>query len=281
MIKCIDTESFKIKLEQLRPNCFNVDKVIYKNRHHEVIITCLRCNLEFKIKPDILFGKKKECCPDCNLKLPKRKNVKCKFSLQDYIEYCTLRGWKPISTEIPKNTDTPGFMIECEYGHRWDTSSLHSLRKGHGCPECSNHKKITLNDYINVCKDIGEFIGELPKNSYSPAKWLCYNCNNLYYAVYAEVKRGSWRDCKNVRNLNNYIKICKNNGKFIDELPKNTKCLVNWLCFNCNSIYVSCYDRVRSGTWCNCKNKIAERLQWKSLRNRFTGACCFLGRLEQ
>ncbi len=77
--KCINLETFKLKLEELRPNCFNSDKVIYKNSDTLLILVCIRCDYEFSITPRRLFGKKKECCDECNKIIPKKIRSKHKI----------------------------------------------------------------------------------------------------------------------------------------------------------------------------------------------------------
>lgn len=105
--KCIDNKTFKLKLQELRPDCFNTDNVKYKNKETEVELTCLRCVLNFNLKPYIIFGKKKECCPKCNLTFPKKKRQNI-YTLLDYIKICKDFEIEYLSDFIPKNISTPG-----------------------------------------------------------------------------------------------------------------------------------------------------------------------------
>lgn len=266
--KCTNTETFKLKLQELRPDYFNTDNVNYINTNKLVNLICLRCNLNFDIAPCVLFRKKKECCPKCNLLVPRKQRIKYKYSLEDYIIFANSKNWKYLSKNIPQNITIPGGLFECEYGHPWNTSALHDLKKGHGCPTCSNGTKKTLLDYQKICGNKGKYLDDIiPKTTETNIKYFCYNCENEYISCYHNIEKGCWCNCKNLKTLNDYLNIGNNNVEYIlDYIPIKTLVRINgWKCKICNEIFTCSYISISVGSSCTCtiyktQNKLKKKL---------------------
>jgi len=81
-----NTEMFVKKLNSMRPNCFDTSKAIYTASQEDLILICLRCNIEFNAKPNGLFDKRiVEPCRFCST----RSNL---LTLKDYQNVCGDKG---------------------------------------------------------------------------------------------------------------------------------------------------------------------------------------------
>lgn len=253
MIKAINTESFKNKLQIMRPGYFDTSKVIFINSETEVELLCLRCKNIIYLKPARLFKKEvKEPCKICG----NPKEIK---TLLDYQKLAERKGWKYLSNDIPKTTTSNGGWFECQDGHQWNTSSYNYLVKAkNGCPYCSGLARLTLEDYQKVADNKGRYILDYipPNNKTLINGWLCYRCNNIYQSYYYHIKNGHWCGCSVVRLLSDYQTVAGNKGKYIlNYVPERvTETINGWLCYNCNTIYQTSYSRIKDGHWCNCIN---------------------------
>ena len=81
-----NTEMFVERLNSLRPNCFDISNAIYTGSQKDLILICLRCNIEFNAKPNGLFDKRiVEPCRFCST----RSNL---LTLKDYQNVCGDKG---------------------------------------------------------------------------------------------------------------------------------------------------------------------------------------------
>lgn len=263
-IKCFNTESFKEKVENCYPGRFDTSNSHYINTWTEVHIFCKICNNSLKIKPYLFFKTHIECCKFCRQNNPNLRNSK--YTIDDYINLANDRGWKYLSTDIPKLCSLPGGLFECEFGHQWTTSSFSGLKSGGECPKCLNCFPMTITDYKDICKNKGEFIDEnIPKNTNIKCNWLCYSCNKTYITSYSNIKEGMWCLCIHKVNLDDYLNINISGVKYIlNYIPKTAKTLIEgWLCELCNKIYSTSYNNLKYANcgMCHCTtNKTESKL---------------------
>lgn len=117
----------------------------------------------------ILMGKG---CPYCYGNAPKKP--------EDYCAVAKGRGFIWLGPEVP--TTKINTWWECEEGHQWK-ARYSAIRRGRGCPHCSNRVPKTIEDYHALASEwVGrdyhaptiEWIGEeLPPTTMTKTRWRC------------------------------------------------------------------------------------------------------------
>ena len=229
-------EVYKQKIELLHPNHFNFENSIYINYNTEFKVMCLKCNNILTIRPRYLSNKdsKEPCsfCRDINgnkkVVLNPNNNTKKKV-LSDYINlniekyiYLGIKINDNLfdSTLIPKNNKEKTAYwkcIKCEYIFLATYFCLNTR----GCANCCNHISKTLEDYKNICKNKGIYLGVKNENGEYQATqipisthinnswWKCFSCNNEWSCSYTNINNNKWCPaCKHKTELKifNFLK---------------------------------------------------------------------------
>lgn len=290
-------ENFKTKLENIRPSSFDLNNVVYKGINRLVKIKCLRCNNMCEKTPLILYRRDiEECCDFCCEDNPSQRRII--YDYEDYVNVCESLDLKYLSDDIPKNTTSIGGVYECQNQHVWKTTSLQYLLNGYGCPHCTHTKKPSLQEYQTSCGNKGYFCDTVPSDIYIKVKWICYFCENDYYANLNDVKAGLWCNCipksprspRTPKSLNNFSSSSPRTPtrdspyQFISSsphsqanTPKNTpkpisispKPITNVQCEECGRNNLKFGDtRIRGGR-CFCKLNSSESKLEKILNDKY------------
>jgi len=99
--------------------------------------------------------------------------------------------------EIKRERKKTKLIIECEFGHRWDTARLHHIKEGIWCPECglmklAAHFKDSLEIFRNIAKkNGGECLSDSYVNQRHKLKFKCLE-GHEWDGWPQSIKRGSW-----------------------------------------------------------------------------------------
>lgn len=143
-MKKLTSEEFINKANLIHNNKYCYDKVFYVNKRTKVCIICPEHG-EFWMSPGNHIVNK-QGCPYCG-------GTK-KLSNEQFIARANqIHNYKyDYSKILYKNNRTKVCIICPEHGEFWQIPSSHL--KGYGCPECSNYKKLTTEEFIEKAKSV-------------------------------------------------------------------------------------------------------------------------------
>lgn len=194
--------------------------------------------------------------------------MKSKYTLETFMEILEIKrpGLFDASKSIYVNQSTliNILCLKCNnYSDILPKYLLSPLKNGECCKFCQKRKKkITIEDYRNLAESIGwSYSGSnIPKCvNFSGGNFVCPE-GHIVTSSYSHIQDG--RGCPTCSKMiklvyKDYINVCGNKGRFLDEdIPKNNKVNVNWLCFSCNKNYNASYHSVDAGHWCGCENNV-------------------------
>ena len=88
------------------------------------------------------------------------------------------------------------YQWKCSKGHKWK-SNWHSVQGGSWCPECSGHKKFTLEDLqLYASERKGRCLSKEYKNAHSKIEWECENKHQWKSSWHNERKKDWCRKCR-------------------------------------------------------------------------------------
>ena len=200
-------------------------------------------------------------CPQC---ADFSKNIK------DYQILADSKGWKYLSTTIPKNVSTPGGIFQCEYGHQWNTSTYNSLNHGCGCPICSNVSK-TLEDYqqLAISRGFKYLSNDIPQNVSTPGGiFECEYGHQWNTGCYNSLQKGCGCPCclgLVKKTLKDYQELALSKGfKYLSNtIPLNTVIKGGLFeCENGHQLNSISYNHLQQGHGCSrCVGLIPKTLQ--------------------
>lgn len=161
---------YVIELKNKNPDIEIVGEYIGANKN--VLHRCKICEYEWSPKPSLIllgFG-----CPQCNRKRMTKTNNQYIDELREKNTNISVVG-----TYINYHTKIAHKCNVC--GYEWDLDPAGAL-SGTGCPKCTNHIKLTQDDFINRMKNIHptiQVIGEY-KGSDFPVKVKCLKDNFVW-----------------------------------------------------------------------------------------------------
>lgn len=102
-------------------------------------------------------------CPHCAGLAPKTP--------EDYHSVAQMRGFKWVGGEVVSVITKTRWR--CANGHEW-YAAYHDVRKGNGCPHCSQQSPLTAGDYAHTAYVRGFFwVGTLPQSAHHRTRWQC------------------------------------------------------------------------------------------------------------
>lgn len=180
-----------------------------------------------------------------------------KISIDEYIKLAQEMEISWIG-DIPERT-IEKTLWKCSIGHEWE-ASYHSIKKGTGCPHCSNHVAKTLYDYRLLAQKIGYSLKEntIPKTTHHKAVWICQN-HHEWTSSYKDIINGNRCPyCSNrlKKTSLDYKNLgIEKNLKWLGSNIKNTHSKTLWQCKEGHE-FLSSYDKIRSGGYCpECNGK--------------------------
>lgn len=148
-----------------------------------------------------------------------------KLTKDDYLqickEYAFHKNGECLSTNY--NLVHDKLLWKCNYGHIWEASAA-NIKKGKWCPECSNNKKLSLQDCIDFAKlKDGYCISNEYINSSSILNWKC-KFGHIWKSTFNNIKsKNSWCPTCNVTFGENICRLFFEkffNKDFIKTKPK-------------------------------------------------------------
>lgn len=213
--------------------------------HQPTLWRCLQRH-EFKMSyGDIRGG---HGCVYCSGLLPKTE--------ADYLTLAQKRGFKIIGS-IPANV-VSNAEWECSFGHRWK-AAYHSIRKGGGCPYCSNSVPKTAGDYAALAAQRGIFwIGPMPQRTEFLTEWQCH-LGHRWFAKFSNVYHRasgcpecSYEQRQSSRRLkpDAYYRLAEKRGFiWLGSHVTSTNAKTTWQCRS-NHAWEATYNNISNGTNC-------------------------------
>ncbi len=195
------TEEFVQKATKVHGNKYNYSKVDYKGVLEKIIIIC-PIHGEFEQFPfHHLSG---SGCPICGLQ---------KTTTEEFIQKATkVHGDKYNYSKVEYSGNLEKITIICPIHGEFEQSSNNHLR-GHGCPSCSENKKLTTEEFIEKAKKVHENKYDYSKSIYNGArkniKIICPEHGEFEQIAYTHLKGARCPVC-----MGNQLKTTK---QFIDE----------------------------------------------------------------
>ena len=233
---------------------------------------CNKCKHEFEttfssINQDFL-------CPKC-------AGRRIKKTLNDYREICKNKGiylgYNNHENEIPK-TVSDKCLWKCDKCEYVFESNYNRIQQDKWCPKCSGHLRKSLDDYREICKDKGIYLGfkdennnyilDFPKKVMDNCWWKCTTCDYEFETCYNRIQQGGWcAKCSgNLRKtLDDYMNACKDKGKYLGlktlSRLRYNKYILNtpegthsnkafWKCDKCDYVWNASFDSINRGSWC-------------------------------
>lgn len=166
---------------------------------------------------------------------------------------------KRLSTEYNNNKEK--LIWQCQKGHIWEARP-DSIVSGRWCPECSNRKKLTIEDMISIAEKRG---GKCLSEIYSPTTPLIWQCakGHVWAALSNNVKRGQWcRKCSGSFKLTieEMKQIAKDKGgECLSNQYKDNKTKLRWNC-HLGHEWAATPNNIKSKRqWCPTCTKIKEK----------------------
>jgi hypothetical protein len=188
-------------------------------------------------------------CPYCARNAPK--------IAEDYHKLAQSRGFAWIGgTVISTNTKT---MWKCTEGHEWG-ANYNDIKRGRGCPRCSNRIPKIPSDYFDIAERKGFLIWLGPEVARIniPTNWQCKICGCKWKAPYGNIHTGQGcPNCARVKRAENqrykpeqYIEIGRSFGfEWLGPEVRRTDEKTQWRCTN-NHIFEGTYDKIKQGSGC-------------------------------
>jgi len=201
---------------------------------------------QWKTTPNNLLGKK-TWCPYCK---GRHQTIK------DMQELAKERGFKCLSTEYRGNNAK--FKWQCERGHIWEAIYSNIKSNKSGCPYCSRHVKLTIEDMRETAlKKGGECLSTEYTNVENKLKWRCKE-GHIWEARPANIRNGQWCPiCANakkgvplkytINDMQDWAKAKGGECLSKDYLGSGKK--LKWQCKQ-GHVWEAMPERIRLGQWC-------------------------------
>lgn len=157
--------------------------------------------------------------------------------------------------------------LQCQNSHQWMAHPSHT-KKGHGCPECTGLKPLTLSDANSYASmKNGKCISLKYKNANAKLQWTCHN--NHEWSATLGMMRGSNTWCPICANEANRrwskqdaeLKAIENNGKFLSDSLTTRGSKYEWECKS-GHLFNMEFDSILKGRWCpKCKLKTEQKVR--------------------
>jgi hypothetical protein len=176
----------------------------------------------------------------------------------DYIEWAKAINATFLSIVVTEKHKK--LRLKCHADHEWLAYPSH-LKKGHGCPKCSNKAKLSMDDAKNKAESNGgQCLSKIYKNANSKMDWQCKD-GHEWSTTLGSVNNGSWCPiCVNISSRqwckqDAVITANTNNGSFLSEEFTNRGTTYLWQCHKEHKFKMS-FDAVLKDRWCpKCKYK--------------------------
>jgi hypothetical protein len=142
------------------------------------------------------------------------------------------RGGECLSTEYVNNHSKVKW--KCKKGHIWEATPS-SIKSGSWCPECSNVKKLTIQDMKRIAEERGgKCLSDIYINSHTPLEWQCAKGHTWFAKSYQVKNTKTWcRICsgKNKYRLPWFQEYARlNNGVLLSETYHNKDTKLKFKC---------------------------------------------------
>lgn len=195
--------------------------------------------------------------------LAKSKGFQCLSTV--YINMSTLLKWK------------------CSQGHVWEAKP-NGISNGNRCPECSNRKKLTINDMNTLAKSRGgKCLSTEYKTNKIPLTWMCSK-GHTWEARPDNVKnQGHWCPKCRIGKKGNNIKLTieemhriaeSKGGKCLSKTYKNSRTEMDWQC-EYGHIWKAKAESILYGHWCHiCSGRQRHNIEYVQEYAKSKGGLC-------
>lgn len=199
-----------------------------------------------------------------------------KLTIKNMQEIADSHGGKCLSDEYINLNKK--ILWQCKKGHEWAAIANNVVHHNHWCPECSNRKKLTIEEMKKLAETHnGKCLSKEYKNSGSKLKWKCIN-NHLFEMAPLKIKhRNFWcPKCAHRQRLTieemQKLALARG-GECLSKKYINNKTKLSFKC-SMGHEWKAKPDNIKNeGNWCpTCSNEenVKENLCRKIFEDKFS-----------